>query len=127
MSQISDEERWRVAERLAAQSYKIDVSLETATDGKPIWSSNNPALKGCSSQGETMEEAIRNLADARIDYIYFLLLDGLPVPEPASLDDETTVKIVVMGSEPHQDAVGTDFDHAPSLPTYPVQISSTID
>ncbi|MBL1135889.1 MAG: type II toxin-antitoxin system HicB family antitoxin [Chloroflexi bacterium] len=42
----------------------------------------NPELEGCMAQGETPEAAQSNLLEARIDYIYFLLEDGLPVPDP---------------------------------------------
>ena len=39
-----------------------------------------PALKGCVAQGETPEEALRNLKEAMKDYIECLIEDGLPVP-----------------------------------------------
>ena len=39
-----------------------------------------PALKGCVSQGETREEALRNVKEAMEVYVEALLEDGLPVP-----------------------------------------------
>ena len=39
-----------------------------------------PALKGCVSQGETKDEALRNIKKAVEAYIEALLEDGLPVP-----------------------------------------------
>jgi len=39
-----------------------------------------PALKGCVSQGETGEEALKNIREAMAAYIEPLLEDGLPVP-----------------------------------------------
>ena len=39
-----------------------------------------PALKGCISQGETQDEALRNIKEAMEAYIEALLEDGLPVP-----------------------------------------------
>ena len=40
-----------------------------------------PSLPGCISQGETREEAIRNIREAIEGYIAALEEDGLPVPE----------------------------------------------
>lgn len=42
-----------------------------------------PALKGCVSQGETRDEAVRNIKEAVEVYIEALLEDGLPVPTEA--------------------------------------------
>ena len=39
-----------------------------------------PALKGCVSQGETREEALRNIKEAMEAYVEALLEDGLTVP-----------------------------------------------
>jgi predicted RNase H-like HicB family nuclease len=40
-----------------------------------------PALSGCVTQGETLEEAIAMAKDAIRLYIEALILDGMPVPE----------------------------------------------
>ena len=40
-----------------------------------------PSLPGCVSQGQTREEAIRNIKDAIDAYVAALEEDGLPVPE----------------------------------------------
>ena len=45
-----------------------------------------PALKGCVSQGETREKAIRNIKEAMEVYVEALLEDGLPVPTEAGKD-----------------------------------------
>ena len=45
-----------------------------------------PALKGCVSQGETKEKAIRNIKEAMEVYVEALLEDGLPVPTEAGKD-----------------------------------------
>lgn len=42
-----------------------------------------PALKGCVSQGETKEEALKNIREAVEVYIEALLEDGLAVPTEA--------------------------------------------
>ena len=45
-----------------------------------------PALKGCVSQGETKEEALKNIREAMEIYVEALLEDGLPVPTEAGKD-----------------------------------------
>ncbi len=39
-----------------------------------------PSLRGWVSQGETKEEALRNIKEAMEAYVEALLEDGLPVP-----------------------------------------------
>ena len=41
---------------------KLEIVLEQEEDGK--YSVHCPALKGCHSQGETREEALRNIQEA---------------------------------------------------------------
>ena len=40
-----------------------------------------PALPGCLTQGETIEEAIANAKEAISLYLQSLIADGLPIPE----------------------------------------------
>ena len=46
-----------------------------------FWVAECPTLPGCVSQGETREEAIRNIREAIDAYVAALEEDGLPVPE----------------------------------------------
>ena len=39
-----------------------------------------PALPGCHTQGETLEEAIANAREAITGYLEALAADGLPIP-----------------------------------------------
>ncbi|MCA9912544.1 MAG: type II toxin-antitoxin system HicB family antitoxin [Anaerolineae bacterium] len=55
------------------------------TDGEEGYVAFHPQLPGCISQGDTSEEAIENLADARVLYIETLLQDGLSVPQPMTV------------------------------------------
>ena len=45
-----------------------------------------PALKGCVSQGETKEDALKNIREAMEVYIEALVGDGLPVPTEVGKD-----------------------------------------
>ena len=53
-----------------------------------------PALKGCVSQAETREEALKNVREAIEVYIEALFEDGLPIPtevgkETVEIKEET--------------------------------------
>lgn len=48
------------------------------------WLAEIPTLPGCMSEGETPEEAITNLDDAKKSWIETCLELGRPVPEPVT-------------------------------------------
>lgn len=72
------------AKSLASQPYVVEVMKDKTTTGEDVFLARNPQLYGCMAQGATVEEAIANLADARLDYIEDLLEDGDPVPAVSS-------------------------------------------
>jgi predicted RNase H-like HicB family nuclease len=45
-----------------------------------MWVAECPSLPGCISQGDTREQAIRNIKEAVAGYVAALEEDGLPVP-----------------------------------------------
>ncbi len=55
------------------------VVIYPGEDG--YWVAECPSLPGCISQGQSREEAIRNVKEAIEAYIVALQDDGLPVPE----------------------------------------------
>jgi predicted RNase H-like HicB family nuclease len=55
------------------------VVLFPGDDG--FWVAEVPSLPGCISQGETKDEALKNIREAIENYIAALEEDGLPVPE----------------------------------------------
>lgn len=81
-----NERRLKRAKELAKQAYQVHVFSDESTDGEPAYVASVPELPICMSDGSTVEEAKRNLESAKVDFIYFLLEDGLPVPEPRRLD-----------------------------------------
>ncbi len=50
-----------------------------------------PALSGCYSQGETVEEALENVRDAIKIYLEVLQEDGAPIPK----DEEIVFRVAV--------------------------------
>jgi len=77
-----NKQRLAEARRLADRPYRVEIERDTL-DGEEVFIARNPELPGCKSWGETVDEATANLTDARADFIFFLLEDDLPVPEPA--------------------------------------------
>ncbi len=86
-----NEERLQLAKKLASRSYQVHVFPDESTEGDPCFVATVPELPVCMSDGDTVEEAISNIESAKVDFIYFLLEDGLPVPEPQMLAPYTCV------------------------------------
>jgi predicted RNase H-like HicB family nuclease len=55
------------------------VFLYRDEDG--VWVVECPSLKGCVSQGNNREEALRNIQEAIVGYIAALREDGLAIPQ----------------------------------------------
>jgi len=66
-----------------------EVILYPGEDG--YWVVECPSLPGCVSQGNTKEEAIKNIKEAIGCYIRALEEDNLPVP-----DEKFEVKVVAV-------------------------------
>ena len=75
---------WARAGELAARPYKIEFEWDELSDGSPVVVAMNPGLPGCMAQGDTEEEALQELEEARQEYIYVRLMKDRPVPVPES-------------------------------------------
>ena len=78
------------AHHLAAQPYALVVQPDITNEGKPVYIAYHPELSDCIAQGNTVEEAITELAEMRFEFILWLLEDGLPVPPPLPQPATTT-------------------------------------
>lgn len=67
-------------------SYPYTVE-ETEEEGKKIYILSYPDLPGCWAEGESFEESLRKLEDAKKAWILASLNEGLPIPEPIKEDD----------------------------------------
>ena len=77
------------AEKLGNRPYQMMIFLDRTTDGEPIYVALIPELPGCHTHGDTVEEALELLNEVKIEFIYFMLVDGLAIPEPKLLDRDT--------------------------------------
>lgn len=67
------------------RKYKYRIIIEQDEDG--IFISSCPALKGCYSQGDTVEKAKKNLEDAIQLHIEARKSMGEPIPIEVLLDE----------------------------------------
>ncbi len=61
--------------------YVVEIE-EDDCNGRPCFVATHPELPGCMANGKTRGEALKNLEEARSDYIRILLKRGLEVPLP---------------------------------------------
>ncbi|MGE5486018.1 MAG: type II toxin-antitoxin system HicB family antitoxin [Ignavibacteriales bacterium] len=52
-----------------------------------------PELLWCVSQGETLEEALRMIEDAKVSWLETAIEEGLEIPEPAAMIAEYSGKL----------------------------------
>lgn len=64
--------------------YSIKVVPDQTTEGSLCYVASHPELPGCMSHGDTPEEAMSNLLEAKHLYIKTLLDKGESVPLPTS-------------------------------------------
>lgn len=64
--------------------YSVEVTPEQTTEGTPCYLASYPDLPGCMSHGDTPDEAIANLFEAKELYIKTLLEKGQDIPLPTS-------------------------------------------
>lgn len=71
--------------------YAVEVVPDATTDGGVCYLAQHPELPGCMAHGDTPEEALENLEEARSLYIRTLLERGIEVPLPQSTTLTTSI------------------------------------
>lgn len=64
--------------------YRIEIIKEQEEGGYVL---HCPELSGCITCGETIQEGLEMLEDAKKCWFTACLEDGVPIPEPARLED----------------------------------------
>lgn len=64
--------------------YRIEIIKEQEEDGYVL---HCPELSGCVTCGETIQAGLEMLEDAKKCWFTACLEDGVPIPEPARLED----------------------------------------
>ncbi len=65
------------------ESLEYPIKMEKTTDSHgTYWIAEHPDLPGCITHGNTREEALVNLDDAKKGWIYTALVEGMSIPQP---------------------------------------------
>lgn len=59
--------------------YRLEIIPDKEEGGYAV---SYPELKGCVSEGNTIEEAVANAADAKKEWFLSMIEENLPIPEP---------------------------------------------
>ncbi len=78
------EDLWQQAGILADRPYSVQAQKSQLLDRSIVVVVANPELPGCMAQGDSLEEALAELGEARQEYLYVLLQRGRDIPEPES-------------------------------------------
>ena len=96
----------------------LPYTLELQRDEAQGWFVRVKELRGCMSQGDTLQEAVEMIQDALRSWIEVALEDGDPVPEPRTLEDFSGKFVVRVPSSLHRDLVEAAEDEGVSLNQY---------
>jgi predicted RNase H-like HicB family nuclease len=69
-------------EELLKREYRTEVYPIKTDDGNTSWGAKIPELPGCGAGGDTPEEALKNLEDAKIAWISFAYDENRKIPNP---------------------------------------------
>ena len=88
-----NDELLKRAEQYASRPYITVTFLDKTTDGRPTHVALVPELPGCHTHADTVPEALSLLDEVKAEFIYFLLEDGLPVPDPQPLGQGFSIEM----------------------------------
>ncbi|MBI4635341.1 MAG: type II toxin-antitoxin system HicB family antitoxin [Candidatus Rokubacteria bacterium] len=109
----------------AALQYRSEVRPEVQPDGSIVYLAEFPDLPGCMSHGATVEEARRNLEDAKIEYLAALQEQGLEIPAPSIAPCVGGVTWVVLSPAPREDAAQSTVEDMPTAMVQPLDPEAT--
>ena len=105
------------ARNLAKRPYQALIFRDEYDGGEPTYFVRTPELPGCVSHGDTVPEALEWIELARVDYIYFLLEDGLSVPDPQPLGGHIRINMSEYVGDIGLEAQNSGMPRAAILPT----------
>ena len=100
--------------------YYLDLpyTIELIPEPEGGWFVAIKELPGCMSEGDTPEEALEMIEEAKQLWLEVSLEDGDPIPEPRQLDDYSGKFVVRVPRSLHRDLVGTAEEEGVSLNQY---------
>ena len=83
----------------------LPYTIELQHDQEEGWFVRVKELRGCTSQGDTAEEALYMIQDAMLAWLEVALEDGLPIPEPRPEEDYSGKFVVRVPRSLHRELV----------------------
>jgi len=83
----------------------LPYTIELQHDQEEGWFVRVKELRGCTSQGDTAEEALNMIQDAMLAWLEVALEDGLPIPEPRPEEDYSGKFVVRVPRSLHRELV----------------------
>ena len=82
--------RWQKAMLIMANKtleyyLSLPYTIELTPDEDGIWFASIPLLEGCMTQGDSRENALVMLDEAKELWLETALAEGIPIPEPAGV------------------------------------------
>ena len=74
----------RTIEEYMRLPYRMEIIPDTVEGGFAV---RLPELPGCLTCGDTLEEAVRNAADCKIEWLSAAMEEGISIPEPVSEEE----------------------------------------
>ena len=72
----------KIYEEEIKKEFKIKLYPMKDEDNETVWAAEMPELPGCIGAGDTPQEALNALEDAKISWIDIAVSDGKSIPEP---------------------------------------------
>jgi antitoxin HicB len=91
-----DDDIERIVQEYLELEYPINLYRDEDEKG-PYWVAEHPDLPGCKTHGETKEEAIKNLEEAKKSWMYSYADLGKEIPKPNQINeiDNCSGKILI--------------------------------
>ena len=74
----------RTIEEYMRMPYRMEIIPDTVEGGFAV---RFPELPGCLTCGDTLEEAVRNAADCKKEWLIAEMEEGISIPEPVSEEE----------------------------------------
>ena len=74
----------RTIEEYMRLPYRMEIIPDTVEGGFAV---RFPELPGCLTCGNTLEEAVRNAADCKKEWLIAAMAEGISIPEPVSEEE----------------------------------------
>ena len=74
----------RTIEEYMRLPYRMEIIPDTVEGGFAV---RFPELPGCLTCGDTLEEAVRNAADCKKEWLIAAMEEGISIPEPVSEEE----------------------------------------